>query len=157
LYAPLRPLTLIPALASLVILAYTSLARRLAWVQCRPNHLRIQTPLYPLVVSYGRIKMVRPQTFAQVFHPGHEKRARRRWLRPYWRKTALAVDLKQYPTSKAWLRLWLSPYLIAPGPPGFVLLVEDWIALSRQLDEFRSAWEMRRAARRQAASFERRY
>jgi hypothetical protein len=151
LYAPVRPLAIVPALVSLAILAYTYLARRLAWVQCRPNHIRIQTPLYPLVVSYGRIKLARPQTFAYVFDPAQEKRARRRWLHPYWGQTALVVDLTRYPMSQAWLRLWLSPYLLTPGAPGFVFLVEDWMALSRQLDEFRTAWETRRRAQRQAA------
>ena len=152
LYAPFRPLTLVPALVSLAILAYTYLARRLAWVQCRRNHLRIQTPFYPLVVSYGRIKGVRPQTLAQVFHPAGEKPARRHWLRPYWRKTGLVVELSKYPIDKAWLRLWFSPYLLAPGVTGFFFLVEDWMAFSRQLDEFGSAWHVHRAARRRSTS-----
>ena len=149
LYAQFRPLTLIPGAVALIILAYSYLARRLACVQCKPNHLRIQTPLYPLVVSYSRIKTVRPQTFAQVFDPAGEKKARQRWLRPYWGRTALVVDLSRYPVAKAWLRLWFSPYLLAPHATGFVLLVKDWMALSRQMDDFRSAWEMHRAERRQ--------
>jgi hypothetical protein len=151
LYAPFHPLALIPGMVALVILAYTYLARRLAWVQCRPNHLRIQTPLYPLVVSYSRIKGVRPQTFAQVFDPAGEKKARRRWLHPYWGRTALVLDLSKYPMARAWLRLWFSPYLLAPDFTGFVFLVKDWMALSRQLDDFRSDWEMRRTAERRRA------
>jgi hypothetical protein len=148
IYAPLRILALVPAFVSLIILVYAYLARRLAWVQCRPNHLRIQTPFYPLVVSYGRIKGVRPNTFRQVFSPSGEKTARQRWLRPYWGRTALVVELSKYPFSKTWLRLWFSPYLLAPDVTGFVFLVEDWMALSRQLDQFRADWGMRRAARR---------
>ena len=128
-YTPFRALALIPALVSLVILAYAYLARRLAWVQCRPNHLHIQMPFCPLVVSYGRIKGVRPQAFAQVFDPAGERAARRRWL-----------------------RLWFSPYLLAPDVTGFVFLVEDWMALSRQLDEFRTAWMMRRTEQWRAQS-----
>ena len=157
LYTPFRSLALVPALVSLALLVYTSLARRMAWVQCRPDHFRIQTPFYPLVVSYGRIKGVRPQTFAQVFDPASEKQVRQRWLRPYWGRTVLVVELSRYPMSKAWLRLWFSPYLLAPDVTGFVFLVEDWMALSRQLDEFRIAWDMRRAARRQRTSSERLY
>jgi hypothetical protein len=151
LYAPFRPLALVPGTVALVILAYTYLARRLAWVQCRSNHLRIQTPLYPLVVSYSRIKGVRPQTFAQVFDPAGEKEARRRWLRPYWGRTALVLDLSKYPMARAWLRLWFSPYFLAPDSTGFVFLVKDWMALSRQLDDFRSEWKMRRTAERRRA------
>jgi hypothetical protein len=148
---PVRPLTLAPAAVAVVLLAYTFLARRLAWVQCRPNHLRIQTPLYPLVVSYRRIRAVRPQTFSEVFAPALEKKARRRWLRPYWGHTALVIDVLKFPVAEAWLRLWFSPYLLAPDTTGFVFLVEDWMALSRQLDDFRTEWEMERAARRQRA------
>jgi hypothetical protein len=107
----------------------------------------IQTPFYPLVVSYGRIKGVRPNTFRQVFSPSGEKAARQRWLRPYWGRTALVVELSKYPFSKTWLRLWFSPYLLAPDVTGFVFLVEDWMTLSRQLDQFRADWGMRRAVR----------
>ena len=148
IYAPFRILALVPALVSLIILVYAYLARRLTWVQCRPNHLRIQTPLYPLVVSYGRIKGVRPNTFYQVFSPSKEKAARRQWLRPYWGRTVLVVELSKYPFSKTWLRLWFSPYLLAPDVRGFVFLVEDWMTFSRQLDMSRTDWDRRRAARR---------
>jgi hypothetical protein len=149
IHDPLGFLTLVPAAVSIAILVYALLARRMAWVQCRSKHLRIQTPFYPLVISYGRIKAVRPADFHKIFSPFEEKAARRQWLRPYWSKTALVVELSQYPLSKTWLRLWLSPYLLSPDPPGFVFVVEDWMALSRQLDDFRNRWEARRAARRQ--------
>ena len=150
IYAPFQILTLVPALVYLVILAYTYLARRMAWVQCRPDHLRIQTPLYPLVISYGRIKGVRPNTFYKVYSPNKQKAARQRWLEPYWGKTALVVELSKYPYSKMWLRLWFSPYLLATDATGFVFLVEDWMALSRQLDTSRADWAMRRTARRKS-------
>lgn len=143
-----RPLTLIPGLASLVILIYIFLARRLAWVQCRPNQLRIQTPIYRLDISYSRIKAVRPSTLAQVFDPAGEKSFTRGWLRPYWAKTAIMAELSKYPLDERWLRLWFNRFLFAPTGAGFVLLVEDWMALSRQLEDFRSDWAMRRTERR---------
>jgi len=155
IYPPLYPLTLFPALAALAILAYTYLARRTAWVQCRAGNLRIQTPFYPLVVSYRRIKRVHPSTFASVFNPAQEKPARRQWLQPYWSHTVVVVELSNYPVHKAWLKLWFSPYMLNPDVPGFVFVVEDWMALSRQLDEFRTAWEMRRAERRRRILAER--
>ena len=144
-----RAIAFVPALVALVLLIFTFLSRRTAWVQCRANHLRIQTPIYPLAVSYGRIKEVIPQSFSQVFNPSEEKAARRNWLRPYWGKTALVVRLSKYPVSKAWLRLWFSPYLLSPDTPGFVFLVEDWMGLSRQIDDFRTTWEKYRIKKRQ--------
>lgn len=145
----LRPLTLIPALASMLILAYAHLARRMAWVQCRSNQLYIRTPLHPLSVSYSRLKAVRPTTFAQVFDPDRERGTRRAWSYPYWNRTVIVVEISGYPIPKTWLRLWFSRYLLTPGSSGFVFLVDDWMALSRQLDDFRTNWEMRRAAQRQ--------
>jgi hypothetical protein len=148
-YAPSRVLALAPALVALLILAYAHLARKMAWVQCRPNHLRIQTPLYPLTVSYSRIKSVRPNTFAQVFDPAKQRGTRRNWLVPYWNRTVVVVEVSRYPLGRAWLRLWFSPYLLSPEVTGFVFLVEDWMALSRQLEDSRTNWETRRTARRQ--------
>lgn len=143
-----RPLTLVPALAALLILAYAYLARRMAWVQCRQNQLYIQTPLHPLSVSYGRFKGVRPTTFAQVFDPAKEKGTRQAWLRPYWNRTVIVVEISNYPLPKTWMRLWFSRYLLLPNSNGFVFLVDDWMALSRQLDDSRANWEMRRMTRR---------
>ena len=148
LYPAFRSLTLVPGGVAIVILVYAFLARRLAWVQCRAGHIRIQTPFYRLAVSYGRIKGTRPRSFAEMYNLAEEKVARQDWLRPYARHTAIVINLSRYPLSRAWLRLWFSPYLLDPVNPGFVFLVEDWMALSRQVDEFRIAWETRRKERR---------
>jgi len=145
---PLRILTLVPIPVFLIILAYAYLARSLAWVQCRSGHLRIQTPIYPLAISYIRIKGVRPQRMAQVFNPAEQKTSQRSWLQPYWGRTVVVVEITNYPLSKTWLRFWFSPYLFTPNATGFVFLVEDWMALSRQIDDSRASWEMRRAERR---------
>jgi hypothetical protein len=149
----LRFLTLAPALISFVILVYAFLARRLSWVECRAGHLRIRTIFYPLAISYGRIKEIRPLTFVQIFDPAKEKSARKRWLHPYWRKTVLVVELSKYPVSKAQLRFWFSPYLLLPDNPGLVLLVKDkdWMTLSRQLQDFQHTWTIERAKRRKQA------
>jgi hypothetical protein len=144
-----RALALVPGLIALFILVFTFMARRLAWVQCRSNNLRIQTPIYPLTISYGRIKEVVPQPFNNVFSPAEEKAARRNWLGPYWGRTVLVVRLSKFPASRRWLRLWFSPYVLTPDTPGFVFVVEDWMALSRQLEDFRTAWVDRRARQRQ--------
>jgi hypothetical protein len=68
---------------------------------------------------------------------------------PYWGRTVLVIRLSKFPVSRRWLRLWFSPYLLTPDTPGFVFVVEDWMALSRQLEDFRTAWIDRRARQRQ--------
>ncbi|MFL7794639.1 MAG: hypothetical protein AB8I69_21020 [Anaerolineae bacterium] len=144
----LRMLILVPALSSSAIFAYVFMARRMAWVQCKPGTLHIQTPIYPLDISYARIKIVRPTEFSHIFDPSKEKQARRNWLRPYWGMTAVVVEISKYPIKKEWLRLWFNRYMFSPEVTGFVLLVDDWMTFSRQLDDFRSNWELQRAARR---------
>lgn len=144
----LRMLILVPALASFALFAYVFIARRMAWVQCRPGYLQIQTPIYPLAISYARIKVVRPTEFSHIFDPSKEKPARRNWLRPYWGMTAVVVEISKYPVKKEWLRLWFNRYMFSPETTGFVFLVDDWMTLSRELQDFRSNWELRRAARR---------
>jgi hypothetical protein len=147
LYLPRRPLALVPALASLCLLIYALLARRMAWVQCRAEHLRIQTPLYPLAISYGRIKGIRPSPLSKVHDPSTQKRAMREWLRPYWARTVLVVELSEYPLPMRWLRLWFSPFFFSTTGSGVVLLVKDWMALSAQLQDYGSAWQTRATER----------
>jgi len=139
-----RPLLLIPGLGALILLSYAYLAQHLAWVQCRGKHIRIQTPIYPLAVSYARIRSVRPSTLAQVLDMENASGLTRAWLKPYWGRTVVVVYLSSYPFNRTWLRLWFSPYVLTPGAPGFVFLVEDWMALSRQIDDFQNQWAMRR-------------
>lgn len=144
----LRTLTLVPAIISILILMYAHAARRLAWVQCRPGYLRIQTPIVPLAISYGRIQLARLSTLAEVVRIAGRKARKWQWLRPHWGRTVLVLELGKYPVSKAWLRLWFSPFLLTPNITGFVFIVKDWMALSRQLDDFRTQYEARQAARR---------
>jgi hypothetical protein len=145
---------LIPGLVALYILIYSYLANRMAWVQCREGHLRIQTPVLPLAISYARIKTVRPSRMAQVFDPAKEKPGRREWMRPYWGMTVLVVELTKFPVDKRWLRLWLNRYLFSPTSTGVVLLTEDWMTLSRQITDYRTDWETQRAGRRSYAEEE---
>ncbi len=126
---------------------YTRLLRRAA-VLCTPKGMRIRTPLYTIGFSYRRIERVRPVTFATLYPAGEEKAARRRLYAGIWGKTALVVDLNSYPLSPALLRLWLPRYCFLPDGRGLVLIVEDWMGLSRCLDTCRNACLMRRARRR---------
>jgi len=141
----LRILTMFPALVALFILVYTVWARRLAWVECRTGHLRIQTPILPVAIAYSRVRVVRPKPFAQIYESALANPTRRRWLEPYLNTTALSVELTQYPVTEKWLRLWISPYLLDPTSPEIVLVVNDWMALSRQIDDFRGRWMERRS------------
>ncbi len=140
---PLRTLALLPVLASGMLTVYGYMAPKVAHVRCTPAGLRLQGPLMPLVISYRRVEQTRPVQMAQIFDP-QKDRAARRWPLRYWNMTAVVVDLRGFPVGRQWLRLWFDPHLFLPGGHGLVLLVEDWMGLSRQLDGFLSAYRARR-------------
>lgn len=144
----LRHLALFPVLTGLVIFVYGLAACRIATVQCFRTALRIQTPIYPLTISYKRIAGTRPMQVSKLFDPETDKHARRNWPLRYWGLTALLVEMKSFPMSERWLRLWLDRYLFWPQGTGFVLMVEDWIGLSQQLDGYQADYKAQRASAR---------
>jgi hypothetical protein len=143
---PLRPLALLAALGGGVLCVYGYFAPRVAHVRCEANGLRLQGPLMPLLISYRRVERTRLAPLAKVFDP-QKDRAARRWPLTYWNMTAVLVDLKGFPVPPWWLRLWFDRHLFLPGGTGLVLLVEDWMGLSQQLDGALSAYRARRARR----------
>ncbi len=142
---PWRHLAFFPVLAGGILFAYGYAARKMAFVQCSAGAIRIQTPIYPLVMSYRRIEGTRPVQTSKLFDIGTEKQARRIWPSRFWGMTAIVVQVKQYPVSEQWLRLWFDRYLFNPEDSGLVLLVEDWLELSQQLDSHRAACRTRKS------------
>ncbi len=143
---PLRPLVLLAALAGGILFVYGHFAPRVAHIRCEPTGLRLQGPLMPLLISYRRVERTRLAPIAKVFDP-QKDRAARRWPLAYWGMTAVLVDLKGYPVPPWWLRLWFDRHLFLPNGTGLVLLVEDWMGLSQQLDGAISAYRAQRARR----------
>lgn len=117
-----------------------------AHIHCRPKYFSIRGPLYTVNFSYSRVDTIRPVQFNSLFPPEAQKAHARRDFARLWAKTAIVVDLKSYPISAQWLRFWFGPYLLLPKANGLVLVTEDWMALSRQLETGRAAWIERRTA-----------
>lgn len=128
---------IIPA-SGILLVFYTMLARRAA-VICHPDHFTLRGPLYPVAFSYRRVEGIRPVEFNSVFPPQEEKGMRLRLYKGLWGRTAIIVDLKSYPLPLWWLRLWLSDYLFHPKERALVLVVEDWMALTRKMETHRNA------------------
>jgi hypothetical protein len=137
---------LLPAagVVALLLYVYALAAPRLTYVECRPTHLLLSTPLYRLAVSYARIRTTRPVLFSL-----EGVRGSRRWLAaPFAGQTALAVDLRAYPVSRRFLRLWLNEFVVPDDLLGLLLLTPDWMALSRDIEVARTHWkESQRRAR----------
>jgi hypothetical protein len=128
--------TLLLALAA----AGAYLARTMAYVQARADHLRLVTPFLRLRISYRRIRSVHPSEFHQLFPPQGASWAQRRILEPFYGTTAVVVELISYPFSPRTLRLFLAPQMFSPQSKALVLLVPDWMALSTEIDSLTGYW-----------------
>jgi hypothetical protein len=113
---------------------YAQFAPLTAYVQARPDHLRVQTPIYRLKISYRRVPETRPIEFGRMFPPASQG-GRKNWMAPFFGMTALGVDLYDWPLPRPLLRLFLDRTFLAPDRPGLVLLVDDWLRLSRQVND----------------------
>ena len=123
----------------------TWLPSRVAHVRCTPTGVKIQTPFMPVVFSYKRIADNKPTSLRDVYHPDTQKGMGRKMLQAVWGETVVVVDLKGYPLSKKWLRLFMGPYLLTPQGTGFVFLVKDWMGLNRQIADYQEKWRASRS------------
>jgi hypothetical protein len=146
---PIWYATFLPIVVGLAMAFYGFAARRLVYVQCYPKYLRIQTPLFPLTMSYKRIEGTRVVQVARVFDIEQEKKARNSWPEKYWGMTAIAIDVKKLPpnVSESWLKLWFDRYLFNPRRLGFILLIDDWQGLSNQLNGYIADYRLQRSKR----------
>ena len=118
----------------------------LAYAQAHHDHLRLQTPIFRLNISYRRIINTRPIVFGKLFPPEIMPRRDRRPMTPFFGVTALGIDLHGWPLPTWLLRLFLSRYMLANDQTGFILLIEDWMRFSTQLTSLLGEW---RASRQQ--------
>lgn len=128
---------------------------RLAYAQPREDHLRLQTPIYRLKISYRRILNTRAFELVKLLPPSSLSRGKRRLLAPFYGRTAVGVDLDGYPLHPLLMRLFLHSLFFAPDRTGLVLIVADWMGLSNQLSDHLQAWQdsrHHRAARSDAAA-----
>ena len=140
LAAPWDGALFVAALVALAFTLFALVARSMSYVQARSDHLRIVTPFLRLNTSYRRLRSVHPAEFHQLFPPQKTGWASRRFLEPFYGKTAVVVELDGYPMPPLLLRLFLAPQTFYPQTPGYVFMVSDWMALSTEIDSLRGAW-----------------
>ncbi len=134
----------------LVALAYWLFARfgpSLAYAQAHHDHLRLQTPIFRLNISYRRIINTRPIVFGKLFPPESMPNRDRRPLKRFLGVTALGIDLRGLPLPTWLLRLFLSRYMLTNDQIGFVLLIDDWMRFSTQLTSLMGEWHASRHQR----------
>ncbi|MGE5251673.1 MAG: hypothetical protein ACM3QS_15835 [Bacteroidota bacterium] len=115
---------------------------RAAYVQPRGDHLRLVTPFLRLNISYKRLRRATSATMEGLFPYSSVSPWRREILEPLAKRTAIVVELNGYPISQSVLRLFLSPFFFKDKTPHFVLLVDDWMRLSSELETLRLGGEV---------------
>lgn len=138
------------AVVIFIIAIFARLARNMGYVQAKADHLLLATAFLRLKISYRRIVSARPQEFVQLYSPKRMSWADRRFTEPYFGKTILAVILNGYPLSPVILKLFLSKFFFHPQErAGFILVTPDWMALSTEIDSYKSSWREENAPRQQ--------
>ncbi len=131
-------------MAALVVLLFSIfalLARRMGFVQAYADHLRLVTPFLRLKVSYRRVRSVHLAEFSKLFPPNQTGWAEQRLLMPFYGQTAVLVELYEYPLSPGVLRFFLPRQMFHPQMTGLVLMVDDWMALSTEIDSLFGDWQ----------------
>ena len=114
------------------------LTRKSAYVQPFSDHLRLVTPLLRLNISYKRFKRASSANMGALFPPQSVSSWRAEIIQPLAKMTALVIELNGYPMSQSSLRLFLSPLFFKDKTPHFVILVDDWMKFSNELESMRS-------------------
>jgi hypothetical protein len=121
----------------------------MAYTQAHQDHLSIVTPFLNLKISYRRIRSIHPSLLQQVFPKENAKWAENSFLQPFYGKTAMVVEIRNYPMSPRLLRLFFPRYMFSPRSPGFLLLVPDWMKFSTEIDSLRGNWMQSQKLNRQ--------
>lgn len=123
---------------ALAVTAFLFLIRKAAYVKPYKDHLRLVTPFLRLNISYRRLRGTTTTTMQALFPPASISGWRREIIAPLASMTALVINLNGYPMSPAMLRFFLSPFFFKDKTPHLVILVEDWLRFSAELDSMRA-------------------
>ena len=113
--------------------------RKSAYVQPFSDHLRLVTPFLRLNISYKRFRRTISANMGALFPPQSVSSWRREIIQPLAKMTALVIELTGYPMSQSSLRLFLSPLFFKDKTLHFVILVDDWMKFSNELESMRSS------------------
>jgi hypothetical protein len=115
--------------------------RFMAYIQPHPTHLKFVTPFLRMNISYRRIRRTTTTEMRMLFPIKGMSGWLQDILSPLASKTALVLDLNGYPISPTILRLFLSRFFFKDKTPHLVILVEDWLRFSSEMESMRTGTE----------------
>ncbi len=114
------------------------IVRRSAYVQPFSDRLRLATPFLRLNISYKRVRRASSANMGALFPRDSVSSWRAEIIEPLAKMTALVIELNGYPMSQSSLRLFLSPLFFKDKSPHLVILVNDWMKFSAELESMRA-------------------
>lgn len=122
--------------------------RKSAYIQPFSDHIRLVTPFLRLNISYKRYMRASSANMAALFPRKSISNWQFETIHPLIRRTALLIELTSYPMPLSTLRLFLSPlfFKVNEKTPNFVILVDDWMRLSTELESIRTSGQSGPAA-----------
>jgi hypothetical protein len=112
--------------------------RKSAFVQPFKDHLRLATPLLRLNISYKRFFRASSANLGALFPPQNVSKWQAEIIQPISKMTAIVIELNGHPMSQSFLRLFLSPLFFKDKTPHLVIVVDDWMRFSTELESMRS-------------------
>ena len=124
-----------------VALAFTVMLlimRSVAYVQAFPTHIKLVTPFLRFNISYKRLRRYTTSEVRTIFTPATVRGWKRDVIGPLSSKTAIILELNGWPAQPELLRLFLSSFFFKDKTPHFVVIVQDWMRLSLEIDSMRT-------------------
>ena len=114
------------------------IARKGAYVQPFSDHLQLVTPLLRLNISYKRFFRASSANFGALFPPQNISKWQAEIIQPLAKMTALVLELNGHPMPRSFLKLFLSPLFFKDNTPHFVIVVNDWMRFSSEMESMRT-------------------
>jgi hypothetical protein len=114
------------------------LIRKSAYVQPFSDHLRLATPFLRLNISYKRLLRTSSANMGALFPPRSVSKWQAEIIQPIAKMTAIVLELRGHPMSQSALRLFLSPLFFKDKTPHLVIVVNDWMRLSSEIESMRA-------------------
>jgi hypothetical protein len=147
-----NPLPLLPEETAIILLAVSAVAfiftvalivaRKMAFAQLFADHMLLATPFMRLKISYKRILNTTTSQVGILFPPKSMSGNDREIIGPISGNTAIVVHLTSYPMSRSSMRMFLSPLFFYDQTPHFVLIVDDWMKFSAEMESRRVSGKM---------------
>ena len=138
---------------SLIVSLILFVMRGIAYIQPFPTYVRLVTPLLRINISYKRLRKYTTTEMRAVFPPTKKMSGwKREVVGKFSSKTALVLELAGWPVQPELMRLFLSPLFFRDKTPHFVILVNDWMRLSLEIDSMRTGGGVQQEKRPQNQS-----